>query len=124
MKKPAIHKRIAEKRVLTILIVAFIALVYSHSAAALSIENPFSSDDFGTILHKLANFVFKIGVPLLIFAIVIVGFMFVRAQGNEKELEGAKNAFFWLVIGAIIIMGAPVLADVLSNLADKINAPS
>lgn len=121
MKNLNIHKHIAEKRTLTILKVAFVVLAYSHTAAAWEIPNPFAGDDLDAILRNIADFVIKIGIPLLILAIVVIGFMFVSAQGSEEKLRKAKGAFFWLIIGAVIILGARIIADIISNIADELS---
>lgn len=68
----------------------------------------------GTSLEGLLNdilaFVIRIGTVVIILMIVYVGFKFVTARGNPGEIEDAKKALLWTVVGALILLGAQAIA--------------
>lgn len=83
---------------------------------------------FGGTSYTLKQFIVDIlkvvtdiGVPIIVLAIVYSGFLFVKAQGNETELTKAKQAFFWTVVGSVVIFGAWVVAEVLSGTIAQIS---
>ena len=54
---------------------------------------------------------------LITIFLVWAGFLFVSARGNEQQLSTAKTMLFWTIIGAILIVGAWVLAQVVVEFA-------
>lgn len=77
--------------------------------------NPLGSASFEILLAQILGVVVAIGVPLLGLAIVYVGFLFVTARGNEQQIESAKRAFFWTVIGGFVLIGAAAIAEVIKE---------
>jgi heme/copper-type cytochrome/quinol oxidase subunit 2 len=74
--------------------------------------------DFVTLIVKLVQMV---AVPFLVMAIIYSGYLFVAAKGNEKELGEAKLWLFSTLIGALIILGAQVIATAIFNTAGIFN---
>jgi hypothetical protein len=72
--------------------------------------NPLPADmTLEKFIGKILEAVVQVGLPVVAVAIVYVGFLFVKARGNEQELITAKKAFLWTVIGASIVLGAFVI---------------
>ncbi|MFA6006256.1 MAG: TrbC/VirB2 family protein [Candidatus Paceibacterota bacterium] len=94
-----------------------IALV---TAASAPLSNPISAPDIQTLLKDILQVVIDIGVPVLVMAIIWVGFMFVKAQGKPEEIKTANNAFLWTVIGAGVVLGAKVISEALKATVDKL----
>jgi len=61
-------------------------------------------------------------VVALVLAIVYSGFLFIKAQGNKTELETAKKAFTWTVIGGAILLGALAIAELLNATVQQVGA--
>lgn len=61
-----------------------------------------------------------ISLPILSFFIVWAGFKFVMARGNEVKLTAAKNNFYWLIAGAILILSAWALATLIANTINQV----
>jgi len=83
----------------------------ASNTQGISLENPlnpkFSSlPDF---LTAFLDILIKISFPFIVLAVIYTGFLFVKAQGNPDELRIAKTAFFWTVIGSLIILGASAI---------------
>lgn len=79
------------------------------------IENPLKFNSIAELINAVLGLVVNLGTPLLVLAFVYVGFLFVYARGNETELAKAKQAFFWTVIGAALVLGAFVISAVIQN---------
>ena len=96
-------------------------LVYADPPAGggvsngIKIKNPLGDTTFLGILNKILDLVFQIGVPVLVLFIVYAGFKFVVAQGSEKGIEDAKKSFYWAIIGGAILIGAKVIATVVTS---------
>jgi len=78
--------------------------------------NPLKNiDSLRLLLKAVLGALLEIGTIVLILALIWVGFSFVRAQGNPKEIEKARAALIWTVIGGAILLGAQALADVIQS---------
>ena len=73
-------------------------------------SNPLKFESLADFLNALLNVIIIIGIPVVTLAIIFAGFLFITAQGNETKVSTAKNIFFWVVIGALLILGAKALA--------------
>ena len=62
----------------------------------------------------------SIGFPILVLALVYSGFLFVKAQGNPTEIETAKKAFFWTVVGGVVLLGSSILAGAIGGTVDAV----
>lgn len=90
-----------------------------------SIQNPLACDNCDSIaglLFAVAKEVAKIGFYVVVIFIIYSGFLFVKARGNEKELEVAKKAFLYTVVGGAILLGATILATVIEGTVNELRA--
>lgn len=78
------------------------------------LENPFKFKDVDSIPEFIKviidNIIIPIGAVIVTLAIIYSGFLFVTASGNEEKLRTAKRSFMYAVIGAVILLGAWVIA--------------
>jgi len=88
--------------------------------AAPSIQNPIATDSFAGLLELILNIVIEIGTPIVVIAIIFVGFKFVMAQGNEGELKKAKQALLYVLIGAAIVIGCRVIVEIIQVTVDQL----
>lgn len=51
-----------------------------------------------------------IGPVIVILMLVFVGFKFVTAQGEPGKITEARQMLLWTVVGALILLGAEVIA--------------
>jgi hypothetical protein len=87
---------------------------------ATCLENPIKSPTLSAFLTDAADVALTLAGPVIIIAIIAVGFLFVKARGEPKELETAKHAFLYTVIGAAVILGATLLASVIQQTIDNV----
>lgn len=89
-----------------------------------TIKNPLG-DKLTTIpdfIYALIKIVMYVGVPIVALAIIYTGFLFITAQGDEKKLTEAKKAIVNTLIGAVILLGAFVIANAIKQTVDDIKS--
>lgn len=91
-------------------------------SASGQIVNPIKYNDFSCFVAAVLKTAVDILMPFVVLAFIWSGFLFVRAQGNEKELEEAKAAIKWSIVGAFILMGAWGFAQIISETITSITA--
>jgi hypothetical protein len=84
------------------------------------IANPLNVDSIQSLISTGLTFVVNLLAIAGVLYILWTGFLLVKAQGNEKELETAKKSFTHAIIGMAIILGAWGIAMVISNTVSKI----
>lgn len=89
-----------------------------------SIQNPLGQDfDIIEFFQKLFANLVKIAIPILVLFMVYSGFKFVEAQGNEEKLKKAKQNFLYVIIGAVLILGAWTIATALRGTVEELEQP-
>ena len=86
-------------------------------ASAQMLQNPLNST-FSTIPNFIAGalkVLVMVALPIISLFIVYSGFLFVSARGNEGQLTAAKKNFFYVIVGAILILGAWVIATLIGG---------
>lgn len=84
------------------------------------LDNPISVGSFPEFIALLLKIAVQIGFPVAVLFIIYSGFLFVKAQGNEKDLEKAKKALTWTIIGTAILLGASVLSYAIQNTINQL----
>jgi hypothetical protein len=79
------------------------------------LSNPIGQSDIVSFITNVLNGIIKIGIPVVALAIIYCGFLFVAARGNSEKLTKAKEALFYTLIGAAILLGAMALAHLVSD---------
>lgn len=109
------------------LITFFVLAIPSYVLAdSMSVDltkfNPIDQTDIYGLISAVLSFVVKIGAVVVVFFIIYAGFQFVTAQGSEDKISSAKKSFMWTIIGALILLGAMTLSDVVCNTANQLGA--
>ncbi|MFA5095100.1 MAG: hypothetical protein WC447_00325 [Candidatus Paceibacterota bacterium] len=79
------------------------------------IVNPIHSETLTGLIKTILEGVIKIGMPIIVLAIIYSGFLFVRAQGNSEKLNEAKRTLLYTLIGAAILLGSWGIALLITN---------
>lgn len=80
------------------------------------LPNPLRFSSIEELISAVLSLMVAFGIPIIALAFAYSGFLFVRgATGKSGDLESAKTAFMWSVVGGGIILGAEILARVLEN---------
>lgn len=115
-------KKISLLIICLIVTVAVVSPVFFPNlvGAADGIKNPLKSDSIQAFIRDALKFVVNLLAVAGVIYIIWTGFLFVKAQGNPKELDVAKASFFNAIIGMAIILGAWAIANVIANTINKI----
>ncbi len=97
-----------------------VAFAQSGSLTGAKIVNPLKVDSLQCFISEALKLIVNIGAVICVFFIIYAGFLFVTAQGNQAKLTAAKNTFLYTIIGTAILLGAWVIALVISGTIGKI----
>jgi hypothetical protein len=81
------------------------------------LQNPLNSQ-FSSIPAFIAGalkVLVIVALPIITLFIVVSGFMFVFARGNESKLSEARKNFVYVIIGALLILGAWMIATLIGG---------
>jgi len=73
-------------------------------------------------IFAILRIVVLIGIPIAVFFVIYAGFLFVTARGSDEQLNKAKKAFFWALIGSAVLLGAWVLAKAVEGTLMQLGA--
>lgn len=82
------------------------------------IVNPLEGAGINSVqgfIEVLLKRVIQIAFPVIALSIIYCGFLFVMAQGNPSEIEKAKSALLYTLIGAALLLGAWALAQLIAS---------
>ena len=73
------------------------------------------------IEYLISDILVKIIAPIVVTLMLLwSGFLFITAQGKEGKLAEARNNFFNVVLGAIILLGAYVIYAIVRGTINQI----
>lgn len=117
------------RRIVFFLPVSFLTLVVlvhaqsttcpSGSSCLNNILSPSLSTVPGFLSAALSALV-KISLPIITVFIVYSGFLFVTARGNASKLEQARMNFFYVIIGALLVLGAWIFANIIGGTVSNV----
>lgn len=82
--------------------------------------NPLKATSITQFLLALIDIILIFAMPIIVFFIIYAGFLFVTARGNEGQIEKARTALTWAVIGGVIVVGAKSIVDIVQNTVKSI----
>ncbi len=94
-----------------------ISLVLANNCGTSGLDNPIGICNMGDIVTKILGVFSAIGAIFVVLAIIYSGFLFVTAQGNPEKIKQAKDILFWVIIGAIVLLGAEALSRIIMSTA-------
>lgn len=86
-------------------------------AQSQGLTNPLNPQ-FSTIpgfISGVLKVMVEVSLPIITIFIVYAGFKFVAARGNPGKLDEAKQNFVWVIFGALLILGAWVIATLIGG---------
>jgi hypothetical protein len=79
------------------------------------IVNPINAQTLNELIKTILEGVLKIGIPIIVLAIIYCGFLFVSARGNPESIKKAKDALIYTLIGTAILLGSWAIAQLISS---------
>lgn len=102
------------------LAVFFCALLINPVMAQTRLENPSAFPSLSALIEGLLRSIVYIALPIISLFVVYSGFKFVFAQGNQEAIKEAKYNFLYVIIGALLILGAWALAQLIGNTVNEL----
>jgi len=85
----------------------------------IKLENPLVVNSLNDLLVAILNIVMVLMVPVIVFFIIYAGFLYVTARGNAEQVKSATRALTYAIIGAILIIGAFAIAQIIKATVDS-----
>lgn len=80
------------------------------------IQNPLSGiSSISEFFKRIFDAAIMIGIPICVFFIILSGFRFIAAQGNQEKLKTARDNFMYTIIGVAIFIGAWALSQLIAG---------
>ncbi|MFA6586163.1 MAG: pilin [Candidatus Paceibacterota bacterium] len=109
-------KKIFYKIILTIFSLFLPIISFAYDPPTTTIVNPLkNTDTLNGLIKTLLEGAVKIGMPVIVLAIVYCGFLLVQAQGKSEKIEEAKKALLYTLVGAAILLGSWAIAQLITN---------
>ena len=84
------------------------------------ITNPINAPDLSTLLNDIIDIIILLATPVIVVFVIYAGFLFVTAGGNEAKITSAKKILFWSLVGALILLGARVIATTVQGTVNSL----
>jgi len=93
-----------------------ITLTYAQSSGT-GLESPLNPaiSTIPSFIAYALKVLVQVSLPIISLFIVYSGFLFVFARGNTEKLAKARTNFLYVIIGALLILGAWMIAVLLSG---------
>lgn len=90
------------------------------AAGSGGIQNPTSVGSINEFIQKVLEAMVRLGIVVIALFILIAGFMYVSARGNAGKISEAHENFKYVIYGAILILGAWVIATIIGGTVTQI----
>jgi hypothetical protein len=84
-------------------ILPLILFFMTNTVHAVQIEPPVKGD-LADLIERIWTWLYWMSFPVAVLMIIVAGFMFVTASGNENQIKKAKNLLLYTAIGFLVII--------------------
>jgi len=98
---------------------AFTLLVVPVVCSA-ALQNPITYGTISEFVQAVVRAAIRIALPILALFLVYNGFLYVSAGGDEGKITKAHSGFMYSIIGAVLILGAWVFAEIIGSTINTI----
>lgn len=82
-----------------------------------ALQNPLNNiNGVEDLLVAILEVLIIIAVPIIVIFIILAGFKYVTARGNAQQIQEASRALTYAIIGAVLVVGALAIAEIIKNL--------
>jgi hypothetical protein len=82
--------------------------------------NPICASTLDGFLLQLLDVVILLGAIAVVFFLILAGFKYVTARGDEKQISSAHQTLTWTIIGGAIVLGARVIASAIQATVNEL----
>lgn len=99
------------------ILVSLPSLAFAQASGVLVNPTPGGGATLKDFIYLLIEIIQLVGIPVLVVVIIYAGFLLMTAGDNEQQRTKGKMWVVWVLIGATIILGAQVIADMIYGTA-------
>jgi hypothetical protein len=83
----------------------------------LNLVNPIAGtvDSIPQFFQTLISIIIKIAIPFVAIVLVYCGLLFVTARGDAAQIEKARSAFTYAVIGGLVLLASWLIAEAIRD---------
>lgn len=74
------------------------------------------ADSFGELVIAVINILLIVVASISVLFIIIGGFRYVLAHGNEEQAEGAKKTIIHAIVGLVIVIMSFAIIQIIGNI--------
>lgn len=82
---------------------------------AYNIESYLPFNSLEELIVAILRIFITIATPIIVLFIMYAGFKYVTARGNVQQVQEATRALTYAIIGAVLIIGAVAISEIISN---------
>jgi small-conductance mechanosensitive channel len=90
---------------------------FAAPVVKLSNPSPGGGATLKDFIDLLIEIIQAVGIPALVVALIYSGYILLTAGGNEQQISKGKIWILSTLVGAAIILGAQVIADMIFSTA-------
>lgn len=83
-------------------------------------SNPICASTLDGFLVQILDVVILIGAIAVVFFLILAGFKYVTARGDEKQISSAHQTLTWTIVGGAIVLGARVIASAIEATVNEL----
>ena len=106
------------------LTIGFVIIPAILFAATTELRSPVQDQTISAFVARFLRAIVLIAMPVIALFIVYAGFKYVVARGNPGKIEEAHQNFLYVVIGAMLILGAWILATMIAGTVNQLMTTS
>ena len=73
--------------------------------------NPIAHESLEGFIRFLLSYAIGTSILLAIVALIISGFKYMFAMGDEDKIKGATNSLLFALLGLVLVFIAPILVE-------------
>lgn len=73
------------------------------------VTNPTTHESLEAFIQYVLNYAIGLSILLAIIALIISGFKYIFAMGDEDKIQSATKSLMFALIGLVIVFVAPLL---------------
>lgn len=79
------------------------------------INNPVNFENLDGLIIHLVNLAISFSVLIAVVALIIAGFKYILAMGDEEKIEDATKSLIFAIVGLVIVFIAPLVVEYITK---------
>jgi hypothetical protein len=80
------------------------------------VNNPTEYVTLQEFVLQIVNMAISFSIVVAIVSLIMAGFKYILAMGNEEKIEGATKSLVFALVGLVIVFLAPLLVEYITTL--------